>query len=404
MCLAILPFAVHGAEPSTAWPLWDGKESTADYAQRAKLPPTQTLNLGNGVNLELVLIPAGKFTMGTPEREKPIVGQIMLAISGFVLLAFIAVTFIRAWKRWGKSSRPKYARAHLILYFLLYPLLTACAVALPFYMSWPLIVSGAVLLALMAAIFFHAWKKGFRPQYSLGCLTLMTWVAAFCVWGGVRWWQALQHMDEFDNERPAHLVTLTKPFFMGKFTVTQEQYQQVMGNNPSNFKGAKNPVEIVSWDDAQEFCKKIGRTTNQTVRLPTEAEWEYSCRAGTQTAYCNGDGVVALKKVGWCSYDGNWGSAGGPKPVGSFQPNAWGLYDMHGNVWQWCQDWYGDYKSDAIVDPQGPAQGAGRVLRGGTWYYIPGFCRSAFRDRSVPGDRSCGLGFRVVWVSSFRTP
>ena len=197
---------------------------------------------------------------------------------------------------------------------------------------------------------------------------------------------------------PVHKVALTKPFYMGKYAVTQEQYEQVMGVNPSYFKGAKNPVETVSWDDAQEFCKRLGQATKQTVRLPTEAEWEYACRAGSQTEYCNGNGVEALKKVGWCSYDGNWGSAGGTKPVGSFQPNAWGFYDMHGNVWEWCQDWYGDYAAKVAADPQGHVQGAYRVLRGGSWNSNPGTCRSALRSGFFPIHRDYFVGFRVVVV------
>ena len=236
--------------------------------------------------------------------------------------------------------------------------------------------------------------KGFRPQYSLGYLILMTWVAAFCVWGGVRWWQALQHTDDFENERPAHVVTLTKPFYMGKFTVTQEQYQQVMGTNPSNFKGKDNPVEMVSWDDAQEFCKKVNAASAQAVRLPTEAEWEYACRAGTSTKYYSGDSEEDLKRVAW--YYANSGNT--THPVGQKEPNRFGLYDMHGNVWQWCQDWYGEYKADAVADPQGSAQGAYRVLRGGSWSDNPGYCRSAYRGWVRPGQpRTTSSGSGWWW-------
>ena len=164
-----------------------------------------------------------------------------------------------------------------------------------------------------------------------------------------------------------HEVTITKPFYMGKYVVTQEQYEAIMGNNPSHFKGAQNPVEMVSWDDAQAFCQKLSKKSGKTVRLPTEAEWEYACRAGTSTKYYSGDSEEDLKRVAW--YEAN--SNDTTHPVGQKEPNKFGLYDMHGNVWQWCQDWYGDYTANEVADPQGPAQGASRVLRGGSWYHDP---------------------------------
>src|SRR5208337_4411958 len=145
----------------------------------------------------------------------------------------------------------------------------------------------------------------------------------------------------------------------------------------------------VSWDDAQEFCKKLGQATNQLVRLPTEAEWEYACRAGTSTKYYSGDSEEDLKRVAW--YGANSGNT--THPVGQKEPNQFGLYDMHGNVWQWCQDWYEEYKADAVVDPQGTAQGAGRVLRGGSWDDLPGSCRSASRVGGSPDVRLGNVGF-----------
>ena len=196
-----------------------------------------------------------------------------------------------------------------------------------------------------------------------------------------------------------HEVTLSKPFYMGKYAVTQEQYEKVMGANPSHFKGAKNPVETVSWDNAQDFCKKLSATSGKTVRLPTEAEREYACRAGSTTTYCFGDNENGLGEYAW--YASN--SDNKTHPVGEKKPNAWGLYDMHGNVWEWCQDWYGDYPAGAVTDPQGAAQGAGRVLRGGCWGGVPGGCRSARRGSGFPGCRSGGVGFRVVVVAP-RTP
>ena len=161
-------------------------------------------------------------------------------------------------------------------------------------------------------------------------------------------------------------VTISKPFLMGVTEVTQEQYQAVMGTNPSWFKGATNPVDGVSWNDATEFCKKLSEKTRQTVRhtirLPTDAEWEYACRAGTQTAFSFGDDPAELGDYAW--WDGN--SAKTTHPVGQKKPNAWGLYDIHGNVLEWCVDWFGEDPKGPVTDPSGPATGTLRVQRGGS--------------------------------------
>ena len=174
------------------------------------------------------------------------------------------------------------------------------------------------------------------------------------------------------------------------------------GSNPSNFKGKDNPVEQVSWDDAQAFLKKLSEITKQTVRLPTEAEWEYSCRAGTTTTYYSGDTEADLARVAW--YIDN--SKNTTHPVGQKEPNKFGLYDMHGNVWQWCQDWYSEdyYGKSEAENPAGPAQGSYRLLRGGSWGGSPVDCRSAGRGGSNPDFRFYYFGFRIVLVPSFRTP
>ena len=322
-----------------AYPLWDGTESVAAYAKKINIPPTQTLDLGNGVKLDLVLIPAGKFLMGTPEHEKPSVGQTMVGISG------------------------------------------------------------AVLFVALMTLLVRARRKRIRPQFSMALMLLMTLVASVGVWGGVRWYEALKHPDDFPNEHPAHRVTLTQPFYLGKFSVTQEQYQAVIGANPSHFKGKDYPVENVSWDDAQAFCKKLSEQTKQPVRLPTEAEWEYTCRAGTTTTYYSGDSEADLGRVAW--YDGNT-----THPVGQKEANAFGLYDMHGNVWQWCQDWYGeDYYGKSVVEnPQGSDRGEYRLLRGGSWHGDPMDCRSALRLGGDPFNRYLVNGFRIVSVPAFMTP
>ena len=171
------------------------------------------------------------------------------------------------------------------------------------------------------------------------------------------------------NEKPAHLVTLTQPFYMGKYTVTQEQYSAVMGSNPSHFKGAQLPVETVSWDDATAFCTKLNEKLNDktlAVRLPTEAQWEYACRAGTRTRFYSGDADSDLDAVGWC--ESNSGCT--THPVGQKKANAFGLYDMHGNVWQWCQDSYNkSYSTAPATDPLNDKRGSKpRVVRGGSLY------------------------------------
>jgi formylglycine-generating enzyme required for sulfatase activity len=198
----------------------------------------------------------------------------------------------------------------------------------------------------------------------------------------------------YSDEGPVHRVTLTKGYWMGKYEVTQEQWQQVMGNNPSTFKGADLPVEQVSWNDCQAFLEKVnGRLQGGLrARLPTEAEWEYACRAGTRTRFSAGDEDSVLGAVGW--YGGNSGNQ--THPVGQKRANAWGLHDMHANVWEWCQDWFGNYGSGAATDPTGVSSGSARVLRGGSWSSVARYCRSAFRSRYDPSNTGSGIGFRVV--------
>jgi formylglycine-generating enzyme required for sulfatase activity len=264
------------AEPKPgASNFWDGRESIADYARRLKLESTREIDLGGGVKLELVLIPAGSFTMGSPSSE---------------------------------AGRPKGSS-----------------------------------------------------------------------------------VDETQ-----HYVTITKPFYMGKHDVTQVQWERVMGSNPSQFKGANNPVDTVSWDDARAFLARAGNG----LRLPTEAQWEWACRAGTKTRFYTGDSESDLVRAGWYgSYTTTQGLLDATtKPVGQKQPNAFGLYDMHGNVMQWCEDWYGEkyYESGPIMDPPGPQAGEFRVMRGGTYNVAPEYCRAAHRSGNSPDRRLSAFGFRVV--------
>ncbi len=208
-----------------------------------------------------------------------------------------------------------------------------------------------------------------------------------------------------EDDETQHKVKITKPFMLGVHEVTQKQWQAVMGNNPSYFKGDDLPVETVSWDDATEFCRKLSEKEGKKYRLPMEAEWEYACRAGTTTPFHTGRTIGTAQ----ANYDGTSTYGSGvvgvyrqkTTPVGSFPPNAWGLHDMHGNVWEWCGDWYGPYPAGDVTDPTGPTNGDGlRVLRGGAWGSNPGFCRSAFRGWGGPGCRYDGGGFRVAVLAA----
>jgi sulfatase modifying factor 1 len=253
---------------------------------------------------------------------------------------------------------------------------------------------------------------------------------------------ALLRRRDVDDDRH-HSVTLTKAFWLGQTPVTQAQWQAVMGTNPSRFEsqstgdvdGWSRPVERVTWYDAIEFCNRLTAMANQAdarlgltpcyriskieraeggaqsgsirsaeveliagangYRLPTEAEWEYAYRAGTTTAYSFGDDESMLAKHAW--FDENSGES--THPVATKRSNAWGLFDMHGNVDEWCWDWYGEYPSGAVTDPQGPRSGSGRVLRGGSWLGFSQYCRAAYRSADDPDFRYDDLGFRVA-----RTP
>jgi formylglycine-generating enzyme required for sulfatase activity len=226
----------------------------------------------------------------------------------------------------------------------------------------------------------------------------------------------------YDDEVPQHQVTVSS-FYMGKYEVTQKEYQELMGTNPSRFKGDNLPVVYVSWYDAIEYCNALSRkegltpaytidknrrdwnnnseyddlkwtvTWNRSAngyRLPTEAEWEYACRAGTTTAYNTGANIN--NNTGW--YSDN--SSRSTQEVGRKPANAWGLYDMHGNVWEWCWDWFTDYTSGTQTDPVGASSGSYRVRRGGSWYNSARFVRSACRGYGTPSIRDIDLGFRLV--------
>jgi formylglycine-generating enzyme required for sulfatase activity len=214
------------------------------------------------------------------------------------------------------------------------------------------------------------------------------------------------------EERPRRAVTLSRPFYLGAFPVTQREYAAVMGVNPcdlaeANRGGPDHPVEYVSWDEAVEFCRRLSalpaeRRAGRVYRLPTEVEWEYACRAGTTTTFACGPALSSYQ----ANFDGRCPHGEAPRgpyrertsPVGSYPPNAWGLYDLHGNVYEWCADWFGPtyYAHGPTKDPAGPAAGEARVLRGGSWRVSGWYCRSALRYRSAPDMGLVSFGFRVA--------
>jgi formylglycine-generating enzyme required for sulfatase activity len=203
-----------------------------------------------------------------------------------------------------------------------------------------------------------------------------------------------ENEKDHQADETQHKVKITKPFYMQTTEVTQAQWKAVVGNNPSHFKGDDLPVEQLSWDDAQEFLKKLSVKENVKYRLPTEAEWEYACRAGSTTRFCFGDDDSKLVEYAWYSNNSDRKT----HDVGTKKPNAWGLYDMHGNVREWCNDWYDEnyYKNRPAEDPQGPASGVSRVLRGGDWPYGSRRCRSAYRRRYGPSFHGVSVGFRAA--------
>jgi formylglycine-generating enzyme required for sulfatase activity len=245
----------------------------------------------------------------------------------------------------------------------------------------------------------------------------LVWIAPGSFSMGSSTNEALRNSDEVQ-----HSVTITRGFWMQKYLVTQQDYLDAVGSNPSHFTTANGfpgpltrPVEMVSWDDATNYCALHTRaaraagliSTNEAYRLPTEAEWEYACRAGTATAFYLGDRLLSgdANFNGKLEYDAHFGlsqnpegsNPGQPTSVGSYAPNGWGLYDMIGNVWEWCQDWYGPYLDQSVIDPQGPASGTMRVVRGGSCGASPILCRSAQRRAIDPANNAnSNIGFRVV--------
>lgn len=196
-------------------------------------------------------------------------------------------------------------------------------------------------------------------------------------------------MRDYPNEE--HAVTLDG-YYIGETEVTQALWKAVMGNNPSYFSGDNHPVETVSWDDCQEFIKELNQKTGKEFRLPTEAEWEFAARGGNKSQHTKYSGSNELDEVAWF-YSNSWSMT---HPVKTKKPNELGIYDMTGNVWEWCQDWYGSYNSSPQTNPTGPSSGSDRVGRGGSWINDDMVCRLSYRYNSTPDYTYSGLGFRLA--------
>ena len=200
-------------------------------------------------------------------------------------------------------------------------------------------------------------------------------------------------MGPYDNDNPAHPVILTNGFYLGKYEVTQEEYEKVIGNNPSQFKGAKLPVEMVRWNDAVAFCEALTKKERPSqgwkFTLPSNAQWEYACRSGTTTNYSWGDDITPKL----ANYEVS--ALERTAEVGSYQPNPWGFFDMHGNVQEWCADWKEEYPNVSVTDPYGPETGSTRFLRGGSWNREGRILQSASHRGDRPIFRSNTIGFRV---------
>ena len=262
---------------------------------------------------------------------------------------------------------------------------------------WAVVIAVAIVAGLLMILSQNgAGVSGVVPKasYSNGVLTVngikynMVWVEGGTFRMGAT---SEQGGDAESDEKPVHSVTLSG-YYIGKTEVTQALWKAVMGNNPSRFKGDNLPVEWVSWNDCQEFIRKLNALTGQHFRLPTEAEWEFACRGGNNSRGYKYSGSNNLGSVAW--YDDNSGVK--THPVATRSPNELGIYDMSGNVWEWCADWYGDYSSGAQTNPKGPYGGSSRVGRGGSWGSGAWYCRSSFRFINGPSGRGDFLGLRLA--------
>jgi formylglycine-generating enzyme required for sulfatase activity len=278
-----------------------------------------------------------------------------------------------------------------------------------------------LILAAACTVVIPIYMRSVRLAQAADSAQAMVWIS-----GGTFIMGSPSNEASRDSDEIQHSVTISKGFYMGKYEVTQAVYEAVMGSNPSSFKGYNLPVERVSWFDAIDYCNALSRHEDLTpaytvsgsgdkrtvawdksadgYRLPTEAEWEYACRAGTTSPFSTGGDITS----GQANYNGHYPykttrrrresrvSRKSTTEIGYFKANRWGLYDMHGNVFEWCWDWYGAYSSDAQTDPTGAASGNYRVYRGGSWYNAAQSLRSAYRSNISPDKQVNYRGFRVV--------
>ncbi len=341
-------FALSAREEAESYQLWNG-EKIDEYAKAHNLPEKLTVSLGNGMQMELRLVPSARYIMGTRLPEPP----------------------------YDTVLQEKWLTAVGVLFLMLF--------AVP---------------VLVTAI-----GKRRRPQISLARFLAATIACSVILLGVVRWRAANEQLARYQvelnrfnaatvDERPAHEVTLAHPFYLGTYLVTQEQYAAVTGKSPSKFNGKRLPVESITFHDACDFCKQLSIATGKNVRLPTEVEWEFACRAGSDSAYYSGESESDLGRVGW--YRDN--SGGKSHDVGLLEPNAFGLYDMHGNVLEWCEDRYLPYRTDGVLDEPVDSNGMAqwRVMRGGCWYTSAITCRS--RNRCAMEDKMAleYTGMRIV--------
>lgn len=338
---------------SDRYPMRNGSESAKNYAARIGLEYNKVLNLGNQVFIELVLIPPGEFLMGVPNSSPPTETTLT-----------------------GQSV---------------------------------FIVGIITALSLCIAPITSVISRKRRFKYSLIRFIIFIFALQVCGYGIFRWIRATNARREYDlsmnrladapkSEKPAHIVKLTRPFYMSRYPITQQQYQVIMGMNPSIFKGKVNPVDTVSWNDARDFCLRVTKALDISVALPTEAEWEYACRAGTRSSYYNGDTPADLERIAWFGSN----SGGSTHPVGQKEPNEFGLYDMLGNVFEWCADQYAEdyYANSPTINPTGPILDSpdeqSRIIRGGGWNCTAYFLRCSFRGKYPQAFNDLHYGFRII--------